>query len=80
MKSFLALAALLSVGTIVPCSTAPTPHIHITETDDNWQPSATCPTGWKVSITPAAAAAYNNGPKRQSDAVNLLADAPCVKK
>lgn len=75
-----ALASLSLIGTAVPCTTAPTPHIHVTETDDNWQPSASCPTGWQASITPKAADAYNNGPKRKSDAINMLADAPCVRK
>lgn len=63
-----------------PCSqVTPTPHIHIDDSNGGFNPSATCPDGWVVSITSKASEAYNRV-RTQAAAVNMLADAPCVRK
>ena len=62
-----------------PCLTAPTPHIHVDDSNGEFNPSATCPEGWAVSITKKAADAYNKV-LTQAAAINMLADAPCVRK
>lgn len=63
-----------------PCPvSAPTPHLHIDDTTGGFNPSASCPEGWNVKITPEASKAYNEI-RTHAAAVNMLADAPCVRK
>jgi hypothetical protein len=77
------LSALVLLATVAGAQTAkptpdcpaPIPHVHIGE-DGN--PSASCPKGWQVHISPAAADAYNKIRTRDA-AINMLADAPCVR-
>ena len=79
-KYFWPVLIVLSLGAQdKPCSVAPTPHIHVDDSDGGFNPSATCPTGWAVSITQAAADKYNKSRTRAA-VVNMLADAPCIRE
>ena len=85
MIRLLALLMLLQTATPKPwavklpanCSDAtPTPHIHMTEGGDI---SAKCPDGWAVHRTQKAVDDFNKI-REPWAAINMLADATCVKK
>lgn len=78
MASRIVLLLFLLTGSS-PCPSTPTPHIHITEEDGGFNPHATCPKGWAVQITAEASEAFNKV-RTQAAAVNMLADAPCVRE
>jgi hypothetical protein len=72
----LTIAFMTVVAVFWPiCGTAPTPHIHM----QNGSPSASCPKGWVIHISQEASDAYNKVRTRDA-AINLLADAPCIRE